>query len=492
MGYKQTLLRVYSLFESFAASFTAVNTIGGIRNLFTFGLRLGGPQAYWITYISSSVFVVITALVLAEVCSALPAAGSIYLWAAASGGKHFGRFFGFLVAFWATTAWTSFIASNSQSISYYILSEIAVFELDFSTDVNDIKFRAVQWIVSEGVLVISLIINYIPPTWYRWVFRIGTFIVVSDFILNIIWLPIGVSKTYGFQSAKFVFTDYENYSGGSDSLAWILCFFATGGIQVGFDASGHVAEETKHASTVAARGILTSCVACILVGLACVFLFLFCTPDLNILFALDAPQPMIQFYALALGQRAHVAMTVVTVLASFSAQCVSIVAASRLIYAIARDGVLPFSSWIGRLDPKTKQPANSITFLGVVAAILLCSILPSSLAFQSLVSAAGVPTIASWGLISFGLCFFTKNLKPKYSLGVFSKPFQFISFVWNTFLTAILLTPQEFPVTSQNLNYSPIILGIVSLFAVIAYFVISEDRWFKISKHIPEHLAEGK
>lgn len=479
---------MYSLLESFAASFTAVNTIGGIRGLFTFGLALGGPQAYWITYTASSFFVIITACVLAEVCSAMPAAGSIYLWAAASGGKRFGRLFGFLVAFWSTTAWTSFVASNSQGVSYYILSEVSVFGLGFPTDVENIKFRAVQWIVAEATLGLCLLVNYIPPRWYRYVFRIGTAAVLFDFLLNVIWLPIGVKQRYGFQSAEFVFTEYQNYSGGSDSLAWLLCLFATGGIQIGFDASGHIAEETKHASVVAAKGVLSSAVACVLIGFPIVFLFLFCTPDLDIMYSFDAPQPMVAFYALALGKRAHVAMTVVTVLAAIASSTASILAASRLIYAIARDGILPFSGWIERIDPKTNQPANSVTFIGIVAGILLCSILPSSLAFQSLVSVSGVPTIAAWGLISFGLFVFCRGdsaLQPKFSLGRASKPFQLISFLWNTFLAAILLCPQEFPVTAQNLNYAPIILGIVTIFAMVSFFTISEERWFNYKKHVP-------
>lgn len=83
------------------------------------------------------VFTFITAAVIAEVCSAAPTAGSIYLWAAEAGGRRFGRLFGFIVAWWSTTAWTTFCASmyrhkvhsialtdagNTQSTVNYMLS----------------------------------------------------------------------------------------------------------------------------------------------------------------------------------------------------------------------------------------------------------------------------------------------------------------------------------------------------------------------------------
>jgi translation initiation factor 5B len=60
------------------------------------------------------VFMFITAAVLAEVCSALPLSGSIYIWAAESAGPKRARFFGFLVAWWSTTAWMTFTAGNCQ------------------------------------------------------------------------------------------------------------------------------------------------------------------------------------------------------------------------------------------------------------------------------------------------------------------------------------------------------------------------------------------
>lgn len=49
-------------------------------------------------------------------------------------------------------------------------------------------------------------------------------------------------------------------------------------------------------------------------GFATTILFLFCTPDLDTLFALDAPQPFVQLYALALGRGGSIVMTVIAAL----------------------------------------------------------------------------------------------------------------------------------------------------------------------------------
>lgn len=67
-------------------------------------------------------------------------------------------------------------------------------------------------------------------------------------------------------------------------------------------------------SVIAARGLFTGAVATGVFGFVTAILFLFCTPDLTTLFALDAPQPFVQIYALALGRGGAIFMTILAIL----------------------------------------------------------------------------------------------------------------------------------------------------------------------------------
>ncbi len=67
-------------------------------------------------------------------------------------------------------------------------------------------------------------------------------------------------------------------------------------------------------SVVAGRGIITSAIATGVLGFITTILFLFCIPDLNRFFALDAPQPFVQLYALALGKGPSIFMTIIAVI----------------------------------------------------------------------------------------------------------------------------------------------------------------------------------
>ncbi|KAF4634274.1 hypothetical protein G7Y89_g3831 [Cudoniella acicularis] len=469
IGYKPILHRTYGIVENFSTTFAALYFVGGVRVTFSTGIAAG-------------------AAVIAETCSSLPTAGSIYLWAAEAGGPKFGRLLGFVVAWWSTTAWTTFCASNTQAAVNYILSEITVFNLDFPSDASSIKFRAVQWICTEVLLALAILVNFLPPRLFRWIFYISSSFVLLDFLLNVIWLPIGTANTYGFRTANEAFMTTYNGTGAPAGWNWCLSYLATAGILIGFDASGHVAEETKNASTTAARGIFWSTIVSGIGGFLTIILFLFCAPDADTLFSFGSPQPFVPLYAVVLGQGGHIFMNIVCVVALWFNTAIAIVAASRLVFAVARDGVLPFSTWVSQVSPEG-QPRNAVLVIWGVSAIITCTILPSAVAFTSLISAAGVPSAAAYGLISFGRFFITPKTfpKPRWSLGKLSRPFQFISIFWNGWVVAVLFSPYVFPVTGQTLNYAPVIMGIVTIFAVISWWFMPDEAWLS-KQHIRQVL----
>ena len=83
---------------------------------------------------------------------------------------------------------------------------------------------------------------------------------------------------------------------------------------------------------------------------------------------------------------------------------VVIVASSRLVFAVAHDGVLPLSGWVGQVS-SNGQPKNAVTVIYIIGAAILCTILPSQVAFTSLISASTVLIIAAYGCMSSVLLF---------------------------------------------------------------------------------------
>ena len=64
------------------------------RFAFFLGILAGGPLAMWSSFLINGVGVCLTSAILAEICSALPVSGSVYIWAAAAAGLKYGRVIG--------------------------------------------------------------------------------------------------------------------------------------------------------------------------------------------------------------------------------------------------------------------------------------------------------------------------------------------------------------------------------------------------------------
>jgi translation initiation factor 5B len=122
---------------------------------------------------------------------------------------------------------------------------------------------------------------------------------------------------------------------------------------------------------------------------------------------------------------------------------------------VARDGVLPQSDWIGRVT-SDGQPKNAVMVIYIFSAMILCSILPSQVAFTSLVSASTIPTIAAYGLISLLRLTRTPNhfQSSRFHLGRFAKPFYVCSILSNGLIFVVRLSFRHFIALVLRLDLS--------------------------------------
>lgn len=58
----------------------------------------------------------------------------------------------------------TFAASNCQTTANYIVSELAVYNINFpgGIDNSNVKWRAFIWALSEALLMVSIAMNYLP------------------------------------------------------------------------------------------------------------------------------------------------------------------------------------------------------------------------------------------------------------------------------------------------------------------------------------------
>src|SRR6195256_2450536 len=134
LGYKQELERSWGGFTNFAISFSIISILAGCFTNFFAAWNNGGPGMVSIGWPVVSAFILIIALCMAEVVSAMPTAGGIYYWASKLGGPSWGWFTGWfnLVGLVAVTASVDYAAATflNSTLSFY---GAHIFGVNFAT-----------------------------------------------------------------------------------------------------------------------------------------------------------------------------------------------------------------------------------------------------------------------------------------------------------------------------------------------------------------------
>src|SRR4051794_30818970 len=95
-GYAQELLRTMGGFSNFGISFSIISILTGAVTLYGYGLEMGGPLEMTLGWPVATLFTLLLAASMAELCSAYPTSGAMYHWAAALGGPAAGWFVAWL------------------------------------------------------------------------------------------------------------------------------------------------------------------------------------------------------------------------------------------------------------------------------------------------------------------------------------------------------------------------------------------------------------
>jgi amino acid transporter len=136
----------------------------------------------------------------------------------------------------------------------------------------------------------------------------------------------------------------------------------------GFDASAHVAEETSSAAQNVPRGIVRSVWVSAVFGwlMLCAVVLAMRDPTLvaekgeqAFVFTMSDVLPNWLYYTLCGG----------IVLAQYLCGLATVTSASRMAFAFARDGGLPFSKWVRHVSPRFRTPPVSIWMVAIAAVL---------------------------------------------------------------------------------------------------------------------------
>lgn len=501
LGYRQELDRSWSGFSNFAISFSIISILAGCFTTFGQAWSNGGPIAISWGWPIIATFILLIGFTMSELVSAYPTSGGIYWWASKLGGPRAGFFTGWLnlIGLVAVTASVAYGAANFLDITISTMSDN--WAADYSLRRVFIEFLVI-YVVAALVNIfrshLLAVLNNISVWWHV----AGATIVVAILVL--------VPDHHA--SSSFVWTERINnsgYDGGSVSgqMFWFLVlplgFLLTQYTITGFDASAHLSEETEGAAQGAAKGLWRSIFYSAIGGWILLLAFLYAVQDEQ--GVTDAVNQ--GFYASdvifgqALTQGWHVTVVVIATVGQFFCTVACLTSASRMTFAFSRDGAIPGSGWLRKVN-QHKTPANAVIAVSVVGILITLPalievnfgtadapvILP--LAFYAVVSVAVIGLylaflIPIWLRWRMGDAFQPGH----WTLGKHYKWMNLVAVAEIAIITVYFilpLYPSGWP-GSENfawkfVNYAPI-LTFGSLILLSIWWAVSAKNWFTGPKH---------
>ncbi|TFC48222.1 APC family permease [Cryobacterium shii] len=351
LGYDDSFHRSMSLWANLALGFTYLSPLVGVYSLFALALSTGGPPSiFWLVIVGTGQLLV--ALVFGEVVSQYPIAGGIYPWTRRLWGKRYAW-----MAAWVYV-WAMLVT----------ITAVAEFGSGFLANlINAPVTKEVTLGLSVLFLVVAFAFNFSGTKMLSRVARIG----LAAELIGVIGLGLYLLIFQRKQEFS-IFFDTMGVQ-GNDSYAAAFLGAALAGLFLfyGFEACGDVAEEVPDP----ARGIPRAMILTILIGgVSALFSFggyVMAAPDLQAVVNGTDIDPIPAILEATLGTVGAKLFLIVALTAFLSCVLSLQAAASRLMFAFARDGMIPGHAWLGKVSPRTTVPVNAL-IVACTIPLLLC------------------------------------------------------------------------------------------------------------------------
>ena len=368
MGYAQELARRMSLFSNFAISFSIICILAGGITTFPVALSSGGGFSVAIGWLFGGIIAMLVAFGMGQIASAYPTAGGLYHWSSILGGRAWG---------WAT-AWFNllglvFVVSSVDVGVYILLRELVLkpmFGMDLSgwtvTLTPDFVVDMYQLIAVGLILASQALFNHYGIKVTTILTDFSGYLIFAVSIVLIIVLLVFSPVALDF-ARLFTFTNFTGDAGGgvfpatpNAAFAFLLSLLFVLYTLTGYDASAHTSEETHDAQVNVPKGMWQAVLWSWIFGFIMVATFVLVLPSVTE----GAGQGWNSFYFMygssLMPAALRALLSIGIVLANYLCALAGLTSCSRMMFAFARDGGLPFSKQLSHVSTKYRTPTYAI------------------------------------------------------------------------------------------------------------------------------------
>ncbi|KAI5478749.1 amino acid transporter [Pseudohyphozyma bogoriensis] len=476
LGHVQQLHRQYSLFSLIGFAVVSTNSWAAVSGTLAFGIYDGGlPSIIWGFFAITPIGVCL-GLSIAELASAYPVSGGAYHWASVVAGPKYGPALSFITAWLNQFSWILGVAGicatlgqETMALANLINGNVVVNHLHIFA-----AFQCWNFVCAFGGTLFNKALPYLNTGGVY-------FSILSCFVIAISCLAKSETKL----SAQEVFVTWENESGFSSApLAFFIGLLNTAYGYTSLDTAVHVAEEVPNAASALPKAIMATVGSKLILGFVTCFFFLisvfFSIQDYDGVLNTSTGFPLAEIFRQACGSKGGIALMVIYTISNVFALPDTQVAASRLIWTVARDGGTPFSRFFSHVDPFTGIPVNAQVFVWLAATALGALYLGSATAFNALIGSCLILSQFCCSMpIMANLLQRRKNFeRGPFSLGpVLGFTANIVSVIYIYVSTVFWCFPYDEPVTVEGMNYTAVIISGAALFSVIGWYAVGRHTW---------------
>ncbi|KAI8893532.1 amino acid/polyamine transporter I [Globomyces pollinis-pini] len=471
MGYKQELYRGFSSLMNFSFCFTAVAVVSSLSGLFPTAMATGGPVVIIWSWIVGSLLTYVVAANLAEICSTYPSAGSVYHWSGMMCTEKHSPFISYV------TGWFNFIGNGAADAFFANAFAATLNALIETCGYPSLSVYAttaiagavlVVWTVQNFLRIdIQGVINNFAAFW-----QIGTLLT----IIGTLWATCSSSVSGTATNSQMFFTFYNGTGFESVLYVCMIGMLSTLYSFTGYEAAAHMSEETRHAKKSAPYGVIYTVLVSSVVGFLYLLGLLYPTAN-DVESFVSQELSVNSIFEMCAGNSLAILLSFLLTVNMYFSGSSSTTVTGRIAFAMARDGAFPYSEKIKFIGSNSHAPIGAVTFVLIVDLVLISLNLFSETAFVAITSLATIGFQLSYA-IPIGLRASSTDFeKSEFNLGNYGRITAGLSCAWLTITSCLFILPTSYPITSENMNYTGIVLLGCAIIGGL-HWSLSARKWF--------------
>ncbi|KAE9369601.1 amino acid transporter [Stipitochalara longipes BDJ] len=474
LGYKPELKRSFSLFGMIGFAFSVLTCWTALAGSLVVGINSGGPPVIIWSWVGVSVCSMAVAYSFAEICSAFPVAGGQYSWVAILAPPRYARPLSYCCGWFILIGFLSAGAGNGFVGANFVLGMAQMANPDYTIE------RWHTCLMAYLLLILAAATNI----WGRKALeKLSQVMIIFNIVSFVVVIVVILARDNQKNNASFVFKDFQNFTGFGTAYASLLGLLQSAFGMTGYDATAHMTEEMKDARKDAPKAIIWA----VWIGAITGFIFLvavcFCIVDIDAAASTPTGVPIFEIFesatrSFAAGMVLSVQISIIS-LVSLAFLCAQ---SSRLAFAFARDGGLPFSKFFSKVDAKSQVPINAICLVVAINMALMSIYFGSVTGFNTILAISTEGFYLSYIMpLAVRLWGRWTGKGPEFIEGSYNLKFgvwlNILGVLYLAFATITFNFPSTYPINASNMNYTCAAVGVSVLIAAVTWFTTGSKHF---------------